>query len=99
MASQITKQFRPAVHRGVARAPNERITASKFVKVYWPAVGVRRVQQLMQDADYLNWVRMRTVPRLTQDHKEVRVKWVKEQLNRSPARWFRTIFSDKERSV
>ena len=95
--SKITEQFRRAVFRSVSRAPNERITASKLVKVYRPAVGVRRVQQLMQEADYLPWVRMKTAPRLTQDHKEARIKWAKEQLHRSPARWLRTIFSDEKR--
>ena len=78
----------------VVRETEERVTASSLHACYQPIVGVRRVQQLMQDADHLRWSRMKSVPRLTTDHKRDRVV---RQLNVSPSKWSRTIFSEEKR--
>ncbi len=53
--------------RSVVRNPQERVTASSLHERYQPKVGVRRVQQLMQDADHLRCSRMKSAPRLTTD--------------------------------
>ena len=63
--STITPQFRRAIFRSVIRDPNERVTASRLVARYQPKVGIRRVQQLMQEVEHLPWTRIKSVPRLT----------------------------------
>ena len=95
--SSITPQFRWAIMRSVVRSPLERVTASKLVLIYRPKVGVRRVQNLMNEADHLRWTRISSAPMLTSDHKQRRLDWAKLQLQKSPSKWLRTIFSDEKR--
>ncbi len=71
--------------------------ASSLHTRYQTEVGVRRVQQLMQEADHLRWSRMKSAPRLTSDHKKDRVGWAVKQLHSSLSKWSCTIFSDEKR--
>ena len=95
--SSITPQFHRAIVRSVVPAPAERVTASTLVSTYRPKVGVRRVQQLMQEAANLQLKRMEKAPRLTDNHKKARLEWAKEMLHQSPSKWMHTIFSDEKR--
>ena len=83
--------------RSVVRAPEERVTASTLVSTYQLRVRIRRFQQLMQEADHLRWFRVRSAPRLTDEHKSSRLEWAKQQLHQSPSKLMRTIFSDEKR--
>ena len=95
--STITPQFHGAILRSVALAPDERVTASTLISKYKPRVGVKRVQQLMQESDQLRWNRIKRASLLSDDHKSDRLNWAKAQLYRSPAIWLRTILSDEKR--
>ena len=83
--------------RSFVLSPLERVTAPKLVSIYRPKVGVRRVQQLMNEADHLRWTRISSEPMLTSDHKQRRLEWAKLQLQKSPSKWICTIFSDEKR--
>ena len=95
--SSVSPQFRRAIMRSVVRSPTERVTASKLVSIYRPNVGVRRVQQLMNEADHLQWTHISSAPMFTSNHKQRRLDWAKPQLQQSPSKWLRTIFSDEKR--
>ena len=84
--STITPQFRRAIMRSVVRDPEERVTASRLLTRYQPKVGLRRVQQLMQEAEHLRWTRITSAPRLTEDHKKARLSWAKAQLMKAPSK-------------
>ena len=78
--STITLQLHCAVLRSKVRAPKERATASTLVSKYREKAGVRRIQQLMQDADHLLRTHITRAPRLSDDQKPDRLNWAKAQL-------------------
>ena len=73
----ITPQFHCASIRSIVRAPGEHVTTYTIVSIYRTNVGIRRVQQLMQQAANLKWTRIVSAPRLTEDHGEARVERTK----------------------
>ena len=95
--STITAEYHRAIMRSVVRAPNERVSTSRLVSTYEPSAGVRRVQQLMREADYLRWSRIRKASRLMDAYKKDCLKWAKDQLHTGTDNWARTIFIDEKR--
>lgn len=91
---KVTPQFR----RVIIRAATKGFTTARAVAAqHQSPVGLRRVQQLLQDATHLQWSKLCSAPRLTPEHKLNRKKWATEQLAFSPNLWRRTVFSDEKR--
>lgn len=71
--------------------------ARELRDTYMPNVTVRRVQQILHAAPQLDFIRMKTAPKLTSEHKSRRLEWVRAQLAQSSSRWRKTVFSDEKR--
>ena len=67
--SSISPQFCRAIILETHLSHDERVKASSLVSKYNPAIGVRRVHQLLLALSQVEWARMRPAPRLTDHHR------------------------------
>lgn len=89
-----TPHFRREVVRAAFRGFE---TARSILEQHQSPVGLRRVQQLLHEATYLQWSKLQKAPRLTPAHKVHCKRWAAEQLALSAMKWRRTVFSDEKR--
>ena len=81
----------------VRKARTGEYSANDLRKMYDAPVTLRRVQQILQEAEHLEYKRMLKAPLLTIEHKKDRVKWAEESLRASDRVWQRTIWSDEKK--
>lgn len=92
--TKVTPYFR----RAIVRAATKGFTTARAVAAQHNSpVGLRRVQQLLQEATHLQWSKLRAAPTLTPAHKIKRKEWAAAQLAISAMQWRRTVFSDEKR--
>ncbi len=64
---------------------------------YAPMITVRRVQQILQAEPSLEYVRAVPVPRLLTRHRNERLEWARDMIQRGGRFWRRVFFSDESR--
>ena len=87
-----------AAMRAVLRkASSVLYSAQKLRSMFNLPVGVRRVQQLLQKAQHLEWCKMKVAPKLAPHHREARLKWAREQITNSTSSWRKVVWSDEKK--
>ncbi len=89
--STVTPYFKRAINRTIRLHRDERVTASSLVSKYQSPVGIRRVQQLLQESFQIAWARMRPAPRLTEEQRKNRFGWAERRLAENAVLSRRTI--------
>ncbi len=87
----------PTILRAMRRhASTGNYTARAIRDMFCSTVSVRRVQQLLSTAEYLEYRKMKRNPRMTFRHYEERRKWARDRVQWA-GRWKRVIFSDEKK--
>lgn len=60
-------------------------------------VSVRRVQQLLHNAPFLQFKKKKREPCMTQQHKNARYEWARDHVTWDTRKWKRIIFSDEKK--
>lgn len=81
----------------IRAAAGRKLTARKIKSHLNLSVSVRRIQQVLAKAPYLQWVKRKGQPFMKKIHKKNRLKWAKEMLHFGSTYWKRIIFSDEKK--
>ena len=60
-------------------------------------VGVRRVQQILSETPHVRYMTRCPTVKMTEKHRENRMKWARQQLQWNATSWKDVIFSDEKK--
>ncbi len=59
-------------------------------------IGVRRMQQILHVAPFMQYSKLLKAPKLSSVHREKRLKWALNYIRKRPSYWASVIFSDEK---
>ena len=81
----------------VRRARKGFETARTLGETFSLPVGVRRVQQILNSAEFCEFEKRKVAPKLTPAHKVARLEWTSKYIAKCPSFWRGVVFSDEKR--
>ena len=92
------RKLSPKLTRAIIRrARTGNYTARELANFYNVDVSVRRIQQILCAASFLQWKKCLRAPKLSPLHKVARVEWARYHLHRNPKMWRNVIWSAEKK--